>query len=127
FPSPGERGAAAVSPESAADQAHHSSKVEPAEGTAGAMTLWITLAIIAIAAMLSLFFATLTFALRDLSRPKLEIQLKRRNMVERWLEKTLAVRDDLAFVTAVLRLIANILLLVGVLHFLLTLGWPEWA
>ena len=77
--------------------------------------------------MLSLFFATLTFALRDLSRPKLEIQLKRRNMVERWLEKTLAVRDDLAFVTAVLRLIANILLLVGVLHFLLTLGWPEWA
>ncbi|HEY7089902.1 MAG TPA: hemolysin family protein [Tepidisphaeraceae bacterium] len=90
------------------------------------MTLWITVAIIAVAAMFSLFFSTLTYSLRDISRPKLEEYLKRRHMSE-WYEKTIAVVDDLIFITAVLRLLSNIIVLVGVLHFLLTLGWPEWA
>lgn len=89
------------------------------------MTFWLTVVAIGIAASLSLVFSTLTYSLRDFSRPKLEDFLEKQGL-SAWFEKTIALQQDLVFVTAVLRLLANILLLVGVLHLFRHLGGSEW-
>jgi CBS domain containing-hemolysin-like protein len=78
------------------------------------MTLSVVLLATAVAAVMSLFFSTLTYALRDYSRARLADQLARRGRSE-YLEPTVDQREDLVFVTAVGRLVSNILVLIGVL------------
>jgi putative hemolysin len=79
------------------------------------MSLGVVIFAIAVAASMSLFFSTLTYALRDFSRARLETSLDRRGKLE-YLEPTVEHASDLIFVTAVGRLFSNILVLIGVLH-----------
>ena len=81
------------------------------------MSIWIVVAAVAVAALLSLFFSTLTYALRDFSRARLESALERRDKLD-YLDPTVDHASDLIFVTAVGRLLSNILTLIGVLHLL---------
>ncbi len=87
---------------------------------------WISIIAIILAALLSLVFSILTLSLRDFSRAKLEAWFERRKM-SGWFERTIAVSDDLAFVTAVGRLLANILLLIAVLHAVRRYAVSEWV
>ena len=89
------------------------------------MSMWITIGAVTAAALLSLLFSTLTYSLRDFSRAKLEDYLQRHGKSE-WFEKTVRLTDDLTIVTAIGRLVANLLILVGVLHFLTQYAWSEW-
>ena len=66
---------------------------------------------ILLATLLSLFFSTLAYALRDYSRAKLEEYLARFGRSE-LLEKTVDCSRDLIFITGVCRVIANILIVV---------------
>ena len=68
----------------------------------------------ALAALASLFFSTLSYALRDFSRPRLEEQLNRFGK-GRLFEQTADQAGDLIFVTAAARLLSNILVLIAVL------------
>ena len=79
------------------------------------MSLGVVIFAIAVAASMSLFFSTLTYALRDFSRARLETALDRRGKLD-YLEPTVEHASDLIFVTAVGRLFSNILVLIGVLH-----------
>lgn len=90
------------------------------------MTAWMTIAAVTAAALLSLLFSTLNYALRDFSRAKLQECFQRRNKTE-WFEKTLLLQDDLALAATIGRLLANLLMLTGVLHLLRPYGWPDWA
>jgi magnesium and cobalt transporter len=85
---------------------------------------WIILGIF-VASLVSLFFSTLTYSLRDYSRPKLEDYLERHRKSE-WAERTIERTSDLIFTTAIGRMIANLLILVFVLHTLVNLGWSPW-
>lgn len=67
---------------------------------------------LAIAAFSSLAFSTLTYALRDLSRVRLGDYLQRHNR-SRWLEKIVDHTADLIFITAVLRMLANTLIVLA--------------
>ena len=81
------------------------------------MSIWIVLAALAAAAVLSLFFSTLTYSLREFSRARLETALERAGKLD-YLERTVDHASDLVFVTAVGRLFSNILILIAVLHLL---------
>jgi putative hemolysin len=81
------------------------------------MSIWLVIAAVAAATVLSLLFSTLTYSLRDFSRARLESALERRNKLE-YLDPTVDHASDLIFVTAVGRLFSNILILIGVLHLL---------
>jgi magnesium and cobalt exporter, CNNM family len=85
---------------------------------------WLILGIL-VATGLSLFFSTLTYSLRDFSRAKLEDYLERHHKYE-WLDKTSERTSDLIFTTAIGRMIANLLILIFVLHTLFNLGWGPW-
>ena len=69
------------------------------------MTLWIIVAVIVLA-FLTMGLATLTYALRDYSRPRLEEALQRRGLSS-LTESILTRSNDLIFLTAVGRLICN--------------------
>src|SRR5439155_21793192 len=86
------------------------------------MTVGIILLAIAVAALLSLLFSTLTYSLRDFSRAKLTDELEKRGRTP-YLQPTVEHASDLIFVTAVGRLFANILILVGVLQLLHQSGY----
>jgi putative hemolysin len=73
---------------------------------------------------LSLTFSTLTYALRDMSRAKL-IDAFSKFGDDRWLQPTLDRAGDLIFVTAAGRLVANLVVFVGVQHALRVAGWSE--
>lgn len=73
----------------------------------------------------SLFFSTITYALRDLARARLADRLEALHK-ERWLEPTLDHRDELILATAVLRLVFNLLLFLGVVILTQALGWAHW-
>lgn len=90
------------------------------------MTVWLTVAGVMLAATLSLLFSTLTYALRDFSRPRLSEYLQRVGRSE-YFEPTVRLHEDLVFVTAVCRLLANILILIGILHLLGRYRLSEWA
>jgi CBS domain containing-hemolysin-like protein len=90
------------------------------------MTILLTVCAIAAAALASLLVSTLTYALRDFSRPRLEEYLQARGGAE-WYERTIAVHQDLIFVTATVRLLANIFVLLGVLHLLTYWQIPRWV
>jgi len=66
---------------------------------------------ILLATLLTLFFSTLAYALRDYSRAKLEEYLARFGRSE-LLEKTVDCSRDLIFITGVCRVIANMLIVV---------------
>jgi CBS domain containing-hemolysin-like protein len=87
---------------------------------------WMTAFGVVLAALLSLEFSTLTYSLRDFSRAKLADYLEKRGR-SAWFDRTIAVSDDLIFVTAIGRLLSNILILVGVLHLLTYSGRSEWV
>jgi CBS domain containing-hemolysin-like protein len=86
--------------------------------------MWLLLGILA-ASWLSLFFSTLTYSLRDYSRPKLEDYLERHRKGV-LAQRTFDLTNDLIFTTALGRMIANLLILIFVLHTLVNLGWRPW-
>src|SRR5439155_22570632 len=86
--------------------------------------IWLILGIL-VAALLSLFFSTLTYSLRDYSRPQLTDYLER-NGKSAWAERTIDLNNDLIVNTAIGRLVANLLILVFVLLMLVDLGWRPW-
>jgi CBS domain containing-hemolysin-like protein len=87
---------------------------------------WMTLAGVAVAALLSLIFSSLTYSLRDLSRTRLADLLEKSGKSD-YFEKTISRQADLIFVTAIVRLLANILILVGTLHFLSRYELSDWV
>ncbi|MBC7782310.1 MAG: HlyC/CorC family transporter [Burkholderiales bacterium] len=88
------------------------------------MSLALNILIIAVAVVLSGIFATLTYSLRDYSRAKLESALTARGR-EQWLDPTLLHSPELAFLTASIRLLCNMVVLLGLL-FLVRGRMPEW-
>lgn len=84
--------------------------------------MMVLVLVILLSALASFYFSTLTFALRDFSRARLEDYLAARNM-QHWLELTNDRRDDLIFVTAVGRLLANVLLVVVAVHLFDASDW----
>ena len=90
------------------------------------MSLGLVLIAIAAATLLSLFFSMLTYALRDFSRARLDDALEKRGKSDA-LDRTLEHASDLIIVTAVARLIANILILIGVLHLVSFSAYPRSA
>src|SRR5262245_48578107 len=71
----------------------------------------LILAGILLATLLSLFFSTLAYALRDYSRAKLEDYLARFGRSD-LLDKTVDCSRELIFITGVCRVIANMLIVV---------------
>lgn len=69
--------------------------------------------IVALASIATLIFSALNYALRDLSRVRLGQFLEKTGR-GRWLESTFDNLNDLIFTTAVLRLLANTLILLSV-------------
>src|SRR5882762_11037844 len=68
------------------------------------------------ATLLTLFFSTLAYALRDYSRANLEDYLEKYGRLD-LLEKTVDCSRELIFITAVCRLIANVMIVVFSLRF----------
>jgi putative hemolysin len=83
---------------------------------------WLIVAGLVLSAAASLLFSTLTYALRDLSRVRLAEHLARRRR-ERYLDPTVDHADDLILVTAVGRMLANILIVVFSLWLFETTGY----
>lgn len=90
------------------------------------MLTWLVVAGVLAAGLGSLVFSTLTYALRDFSRVRLEDHLERRG-ARRWLEPTTRNLPDLVFVTAFGRLLMNLLILIGVLDLLRGTDLPVYA
>lgn len=88
--------------------------------------VYLTLAGVVVAAVLSLVFSTLTYSLREFSRARLTEAMERRGLSD-WIDLTLDRISDFVFVTAVLRLLSNILVLIAVLHLLHLAGFTELA
>jgi magnesium and cobalt exporter, CNNM family len=82
--------------------------------------------LILFSALLVLAFSTLTYALRDFSRPKLAEALKHLGR-ERYLKPTIDRAADLILVTALIRLIGNLLVVIAALHFFRRTMLGEWA
>src|SRR4051812_24985449 len=78
------------------------------------MALYLTLGGVVIASLLSLFFSTLTYSLRDFSRVRLEEFLEKRGSLK-WLEPTVEHVNELIYVTALCRLLANTCVLISFL------------
>ncbi len=78
------------------------------------MQAYFTLIGLAVSSLASLFFSCLTYSLRHFSRTRLMAQLRRHNR-EAWFHRTVDNVDDLVFVTAAGRMLANIMILVCVL------------
>ena len=79
------------------------------------MTIGLIIAWIAAAALLALFFSSLTYALRDFSRARLEDLLEKRGLSS-YFEPTIEHANELIFATALGRLLTNILTVIGVLR-----------
>jgi CBS domain containing-hemolysin-like protein len=75
--------------------------------------IWLIAGII-VAIGLSLLFSTLTYSLREVSRVRLAEYLDEHGRSQ-WLEPTMDNLADLIFITAIGRLLANMLVLIGVL------------
>ncbi len=76
--------------------------------------IWLILGILIAAILLSLLFSTLTYSLREVSRARLGEFLEQRGKSQ-WLAPTMEHQADLIFVTAVGRLVANMLILIATL------------
>ncbi|MGA2439698.1 MAG: hemolysin family protein [Tepidisphaeraceae bacterium] len=73
------------------------------------MPLYLTVVGVAFASLLSLFFSTATYSLREYSRVRLAEFLGRRD-ADRWFEPLTENTSDLAFLTAIFRQFSNILI-----------------
>ena len=78
--------------------------------------IYLIVILVIAASAASFFFSTLTYALRNYWRVRLERALERRGK-SRWLDYVTQNANDLIFVTAVLRLLSNIIVLIAVLLF----------
>ena len=97
----------------------------------GIAELVIVLCILLAVCGLSVLLGTLTYALRDYSRAKLSDALETRAKYA-WLEATVEHDGDLAVVTALGRMLCNLVLLLCVLHLLRPIlggrwGYGEWV
>ncbi len=72
-------------------------------------------AVIILFSLATLFFSTLTYSLRDFSRARLSDLMEEAGRPQ-WIEPTMEHTNDLIFVTAIGRLVFNILLLLGVMR-----------
>ena len=79
------------------------------------MSLFLIVAIVLLAVLASLFFSTLTYSLRDFSRARLVEYLELHGTSHR-LDSIMEYREDLTFVTAAWRLLANVVILLGMLR-----------
>jgi putative hemolysin len=75
------------------------------------ITVYLTAAGVLVAALATLFFSTLSYALRDFSRIRLANALQKMHRADR-LDKATDYARDLIFVTAVARLFSNIMVLI---------------
>jgi putative hemolysin len=75
------------------------------------MPLFLTIGGVAIASLLSLFFSSMTYSLREYSRPRLAEFLGRRDS-DKWFDSITDHTSDLIFLTAIFRQFSNILILV---------------
>ncbi len=89
------------------------------------MALLLQIGGAAVASLGTLYFTTLTYSLRELSRGRLAAYFDRVGD-DHWLDATIDKRDDLILVTAVGRLLCNTLLLVTVLLAFNHTGWKLW-
>ena len=89
------------------------------------MSVYLIILCMFAAAVMSLFFSTLTYSLREFSRAKLDEQLERRGK-SKYLEFTVEHSSDLVFVTAFGRLISNIMVLISVLYLAHQMGYALW-
>jgi magnesium and cobalt transporter len=89
------------------------------------MTFWLIIALLAFSAVASLLLATLTYSLRDYSRARLADAMDRRGRSD-LLEAVVDHSDDLAFLTALGRLMFNMFVLVAILHLVKGLSDNEW-
>ena len=87
------------------------------------MSIGILIVAVFVATVLALFFSAATYALRDFSRAKLTDLLEKAGRPA-YAQPTIDHANDLIFVTAVGRLLANILVLVGVLRLMHDRGMP---
>jgi putative hemolysin len=90
------------------------------------MTLGLIIALIMGAALASLLFSSLTYSLRDFSRARLGDILEKKGNAD-LLQPTLEHVNDLIFVTAVGRLLANIIAVIGVVRLLHDFHLQLWA
>ncbi|HMO25516.1 MAG TPA: CNNM domain-containing protein, partial [Tepidisphaeraceae bacterium] len=79
------------------------------------MAVWLIITVIVASLIASLMLATLTYALRDYSRARLEVALERRNRLH-LIEPLVDHCGELAFLTALFRLVMNLIVLLSVLH-----------
>jgi putative hemolysin len=89
------------------------------------MHSYLIAAAAAVAALASLFFSTLSYALRDFARPRLQERMERFGTA-RLFDEIADNASDLIFVTAVARLFANILVLVFILRIFHDLEQELW-
>jgi putative hemolysin len=75
------------------------------------MSLYLTIGGVVVASLLSLFFSSLTYAMREFSRPKLAEYLGRHD-ADRWFETITEHASDLLFISAVGRQFSNIMMFV---------------
>lgn len=78
------------------------------------------------ASVLSMLFSTLTYSLRDYSRPRLHEALEKRGMGS-WFDPLLARTNDLIFTTAIGRMFANLLILIFILELSVGVSTSRWA
>ena len=90
------------------------------------MSLTLTILLILISLFMAGLFATLTYSLRDFSRPRLSDLLERRGK-DALLESTIEHSGELAFITASARLLFNLAVLLGTLYAVRDHGWPLWV
>ncbi|HWB54466.1 MAG TPA: hemolysin family protein [Tepidisphaeraceae bacterium] len=79
------------------------------------MLFALVICAIAIALLASLFFSTLTYSLRDFVRARLAEEMDKRNL-SRYRDSIFNHTTDFVFITAMLRLIVNLAILIGVLR-----------
>lgn len=89
------------------------------------MTYYLLIVGVALASLASLFFSSLTYSLRDYTRARLEALLRQSGKAE-YFQPTVERTADLIFVTAIGRMIANLLILIFVLHVFHDTGWNRW-
>ena len=79
-----------------------------------------------LALLASLFFSLLTYSLRDFVHARLAAEMERRNL-SRYRNSILDHTDDYVFITATLRLIINLAILIGILRLVEATAWPREA
>ncbi|HEV7302041.1 MAG TPA: hemolysin family protein [Tepidisphaeraceae bacterium] len=89
------------------------------------MSPLLNFAAIAVAGVGSLYFTSLTYALRELSRARLSDYFDKTGD-DRWLEPTMEKQDDLILVTAIGRMFCNLFILLTILVAFSHTGWAMW-